>query len=283
MRVPFRRGSVVVRALVVALLVASFAEPASAQPEPEERIIGGEPADWQGEVPFMAAILYDHPEHGLGFGCGASVVSARWLLTAAHCITASDPSWGTMVVAVALPQGDSRLLELRSVAATHVHPDFEPDTYGNGRVDVALVRLRKPVHWVEPIVLADASHDHLETPGTELTVIGWGDTDPRPNWAQFQGPSDLQQVVVPVVDDDACDKAYKGLVSVETEVCAGERGADSCQGDSGGPLFGTVGEATVQVGVVSWGWGCAMPQWPGVYAEVNSPVIREFIADVASV
>lgn len=54
-------------------------------------------------------------------------------------------------------------------------------------------------------------------------------------------------------------------------LCAGianEGGKDACQGDSGGPLINTLtGE---QVGVVSWGNGCAEAAYPGIYSNVAS-------------
>ena len=62
------------------------------------------------------------------------------------------------------------------------------------------------------------------------------------------------------------------------------RGIDSCGGDSGGPLFATTSAGTeIQVGIVSYGIGCAKQRYAGVYGEVNSPTIRSFIADVAGV
>lgn len=51
--------------------------------------------------------------------------------------------------------------------------------------------------------------------------------------------------------------------------CASAAGKDSCQGDSGGPAISTVGTTKYLVGVVSWGYGCADPRYPGVYSNVS--------------
>jgi secreted trypsin-like serine protease len=60
-------------------------------------------------------------------------------------------------------------------------------------------------------------------------------------------------------------------------LCAGEEGKDSCQGDSGGGLLvydavgGDGGVASYRVaGVVSFGIGCALAQYPGVYTKVEN-------------
>ena len=66
-------------------------------------------------------------------------------------------------------------------------------------------------------------------------------------------------------------------------ICAGETGKDSCQGDSGGPVVAGSGDNARQVGIVSWGLGCAQEGYPGVYTNVANKDIRDFIRDKAGV
>jgi secreted trypsin-like serine protease len=137
------------------------------------------------------------------------------------------------------------------------------------------------VRGIKPIALAGPGDDAYETPGTMLTVIGWGNTSltGHPNY-----PDELRELQVPVVSDADCDFAYSGAVTVETQVCAGEKRVDSCQGDSGGPLFATTSSGSyVQVGIVSWGFKCGKQHFPGVYTEVNSPTVRDWIRAVSGI
>jgi secreted trypsin-like serine protease len=70
-------------------------------------------------------------------------------------------------------------------------------------------------------------------------------------------------------------------------VCAGAERLDTCVGDSGGPLFfradalrgSRIGYR--QIGITSFGLGCALAEFPGVYTEVNAPSIRSFIRSAA--
>merc|ERR1719334_917554 len=74
------------------------------------------------------------------------------------------------------------------------------------------------------------------------------------------------------------DKDYGGTGMITSNmICAKRSGKDSCQGDSGGPLVSsnggdgvTAGQNYEQVGVVSWGYGCAHPSYPGVYARTTT-------------
>ena len=83
-------------------------------------------------------------------------------------------------------------------------------------------------------------------------------------------PSALQWVAVPTVTNEQCNAAYNGIT--DSMICAGlpEGGKDSCQGDSGGPFICRDNGKAVLTGVVSFGIGCALPEYPGVYARVTA-------------
>jgi secreted trypsin-like serine protease len=98
-------------------------------------------------------------------------------------------------------------------------------------------------------------------------VTGWGATSEG-------GPQSpiLLKASVPHVPDNVCDDTYENLIPNEM-ICAGLRrgGVDTCQGDSGGPMFRRdAANQWIQVGITSFGFGCARPQTPGVYTEVST-------------
>jgi hypothetical protein len=136
-----------------------------------------------------------------------------------------------------------------------------PGYNGNGK-DWALIRLSTPVTLPTlPIAQTTAYNS-----GT-FTVAGWG--------AAVEGGSQqryLLKATVPFVNDTQCRTSYPSLIPAE-EICAGypQGGVDTCQGDSGGPMFRRdAGNNWIQVGIVSWGVGCARPNYPGVYTEVST-------------
>lgn len=86
----------------------------------------------------------------------------------------------------------------------------------------------------------------------------------------------LRAAVVPAANQNYCNTQYNGRITPRM-ICAGykEGGKDSCQGDSGGPLTIEVNGEVQLVGVVSFGRGCAEPNYPGVYARVTA--VRSWI------
>ena len=107
--------------------------------------------------------------------------------------------------------------------------------------------------------------------GDIFQVSGWGTTSEG-----GETSDDLRIVSVPYINDARCDSAYGNIGGIIGDVmfCAGEAGKDSCQGDSGGPLTFN-GQ---QIGVVSWGIGCARDGFPGVYAQIDT--LLDFINSV---
>ena len=113
--------------------------------------------------------------------------------------------------------------------------------------------------------------DAREQAGTAAVVVGWGVND-FSNPSQPLFPSELNQVSVPVVSTEICNapQSYAGLLG-EGQICAGlpQGGRDSCLGDSGGPLMIRQDGEYKQIGVVSFGRGCAEPNFYGVYTRLE--------------
>ncbi|KAJ1531502.1 hypothetical protein ONE63_000177 [Megalurothrips usitatus] len=164
--------------------------------------------------------------------------------------------------------------QLANVVWAGEHPQFDIDSMVH---DVALMQLDTPL-----TLDATARPTRLVTPGSKvtggqlLTVSGWGTL----HSGDYLVPEHLMAVMVPVVPLDVCRQVYatQSLFVDDTMLCAGVGGKDSCQGDSGGPL---VDDLQVQVGVVSWGIGCASPGYPGLYANLAHPVIHQWIVEKA--
>ena len=244
--------------LLLALAAASLPAPATA-------IVGGEDAK-KGEFPFMASIQRAGSSGSDGQICGGSVVGKRWILTAAHCTVFSKKQVQVVVGRTDLTAKGGQVLRVSRFA---VHPDYD-DT---GSSDVALWRTKKRIK-APRIALPKAADDALETAGTVLTVAGWG----VESSGGSEAPENLKKVDVSVSSDLECITNLLLGFNADTEFCASELGGASCQGDSGGPIFGNRENGkVVQVGVVSYGLGCAVPLFPGVYAELNAPSIIDWV------
>ncbi len=250
-------GSVPMRLQYYAL---SYADQTGIQPAAlNGRIVGGESADFPWQV---GLILPGYPT-AQGQFCGGSIINESWILTAAHCVDSSAPgSFRVFMGSHDLANGGS----LHEVVTIMLHPGWNSSTMEN---DIALVQLVAPVTFdgeQTAVAMGNASDEAtLAAPGTLLTVSGWGATSEGGN-----GSRTLRKVVVPVVDFGQCNSAafYNGSIKTSM-ICAGVGGQDSCQGDSGGPLVALPDSRDpVQFGVVSWGYGCARPNKPGVYTRV---------------
>jgi len=231
-----------------ALVTLTVAIPAAASPPDEVHpdVVGGTPAA-QGEFPWMVR---------LSMGCGGALYRPNIVLTAAHCVGATGSNTGiTATLGV---------VDLQSSSAIRVQSNYvyrAPGYNGNGK-DWALIRLQSSVNLPTLAIAHTTAYNN----GT-FTIVGWGATSEGGPQSRY-----LLKAQVPFVPDSTCQQSYADLIPAE-EICAGypQGGVDTCQGDSGGPMFRPDANGNwIQVGIVSWGIGCARPNFPGVYTEVST-------------
>ncbi|MDI1459904.1 serine protease [Catellatospora sp. KI3] len=252
------RALTLVLGVVVGL--AGLGSAAQARPDepPRPEIVGGTLAGAT-EFPFVVR---------LNNGCAGTLVSSRYVLTAAHCASRTGTTSSYVATIGSADLGSGRAEQVRSERVRRA-PGFTDVTRGD---DWAVIRL---AHSVDLPVVALPTGTALD--GGALTVVGWGATREGALIQQRR----LRQVQVPYVGDGTCGNVFrsKGYPFVASDmICAGDLrngGRDACQGDSGGPLLRRDGGRWVQVGIVSWGVGCGRAAYPGVYTQVS-----RFAADI---
>ena len=298
-----RRSRWFVGALLVAIVFGMFSTPASGAgipsppgpvglppvpPTPSPQIVGGSDVP-DGKYPFQTALLIESggttdPQRQF---CGGSLISSRQVLTAAHCVDFFGPGpeqlpLSELRVVVGRTVLSSTQGQRRSVTGIDVHPRWERSTFS---YDAAVITLAKPVRGIRPIQLVAPGFHALERPGRSAITSGWGNTLAQPASGGDGNtffPDRMREVTVPIVSAHECDAAmtFDGVQFLDrnTMLCAGRTGRDTCQGDSGGPLFTkTVTGRYIQIGITSWGVGCAAAGFPGVYTKLSNRDIGQFI------
>ena len=229
----------------------------------DTRIIGGDEAI-EDQYTYMVS-LADH----IGHFCGGSLIAKDVILTAAHC------RGGTYDVVIGRHDVDDNDGEVIGMKRDVPHPQYDPSTTDN---DFMLVFLDSPVSSDNYDLVTLNKDSNTPSLSEEVTVMGWGVTSENGDLSDV-----LLEVDVNVISNNECDAAegnidgyydsYNGQIT-NNMLCAREVGGgeDACQGDSGGPLVVKDSSASrdVQVGVVSWGVGCAHRKFPGVYSRISS-------------
>uniref|UniRef100_A0A3Q3WMW3 Peptidase S1 domain-containing protein n=1 Tax=Mola mola TaxID=94237 RepID=A0A3Q3WMW3_MOLML len=226
------------------------------------QIIGGDDAS-PGEWPWQVTLQLDSNHF-----CGGSLISDQWVLTAAQCrITVF---LGRHNVSGPNPNDVSRKVE-----DAVCHPDYDVFTFDN---DICLLKLSAPVNFTDyiyPVCLAAANSTFHS--GTSSWVTGWGN--------EFKSastlPDILQEVEVPVVGNNECECSYPSGIT-DNMICSGHRqgGKGICQGDGGGSLLieDRNNSVWLQIGILSFTRGCALPMIPAGYTRVSR--YQEWITDV---
>ncbi|AAZ27366.1 S1 family peptidase [Colwellia psychrerythraea] len=228
-----------------------------------QRIINGVAAK-KDDYPFITGLIASSTKEGgeISPFCGASFIGGHYILTASHCVDGSTASDIDVVV------GEHNLKDRTTgvrykVAQIYMHEDYDSVATNN---DIAILELETAITNVTPIKPLTVELESLLKTGDLLTVMGWGNLSVDDQ----SFPTVLHKVDVALFDRDKCNAAYGGGLT-EQMLCAGFElgGKDSCQGDSGGPLVINKNGEWYQAGVVSFGEGCAVAGFPGVYARVS--------------
>jgi secreted trypsin-like serine protease len=250
-------------ALLLVLATVLSVSPLGASAQDKAHVVVGGALAPDGRFPWMVR---------LSMGCGGALTAPRVVLTAAHCVGRTGPDDRIEVVAGVTDLRSATKVTARSVEVVRA-PNFRDETRGD---DWALIKLDHELD-LPTLELGRAANEK-----GPFTIVGWGQTGE----SSVRQEKRLRYASVPVIGDDTCAKAYRkiGVTLVRDEsLCAGKPGVDTCQGDSGGPLVGVSGHRWIQVGIVSWGLGCARKDYPGVYTQLSKfrPAIKKMTAKMS--
>ncbi|ODM96165.1 Trypsin-1, partial [Orchesella cincta] len=226
------------------------------------KIVGGDAVGTCNDFPHQVSVQRKSLMTG-GFShfCGGSVLDSRTIATAGHCVNGRSTTGISVVVGTHKLDSAGRDGIRRNVEKFIVH-----DQYSSRDVDydIAIIKLEREIDLANECVTPVSLPQQNQTfsPGTETFATGWGTTSEGGSTSNT-----LRVVGVPIVSDEDCKDSYGEDDITNRMICAGikEGGKDSCQGDSGGPL---VSKNNMLVGITSWGYGCARPQFYGVYTRV---------------
>lgn len=227
-----------------------------------DEIVGGttttiDKAPWQVAITSLSGFQF----------CGGSILNANWVMTAQHCVSngSSDMRVVAGITRISLQSSG----QIRTINAVARFPGFADPTTGK---DISLLHLATPLDLsginakAIPVVTATDVSNGATNPGVLAMVTGWGTT------SEGGSASDVLRTVDVPIQSNATASSEYGFTISSDQLPAGltSGGKDSCQGDSGGPITVSVGGVRKLAGAVSWGNGCAEPNFVGLYARASS-------------
>ncbi|XP_046459165.1 trypsin-like [Daphnia pulex] len=268
---------------------------------PSVSVVGGTPAA-AGEFPYLAGLKL-----GSSF-CGGILISPVHVLTAGHCLygkSQTSASTFTVRLNTLAYDGSTAGIVTTGVKKFIIHPNYNPNTFEN---DLGLLVLNQAVTNVSTISfpsLATATTTTTKPATTKVTtpfcsctcappttkskvsqqvkttkkpstvqalsgyanmsavIAGWGST-----YSGGRVSQKLLKANVTIQDNSVCTRQYGSEFNGNAMLCASAPGKDTCQGDSGGPIIVN----GILVGTTSWGYGCANPNYAGIYTRITTYV-----------
>merc|ERR1712168_12399 len=240
----------------VLLLLAAVLVPALSARLPY--IVNGDDVDYAGKYPWQASL-----QSGTFHICGASLVSSRWLVTAAHCVGSSVSSYRIVLGAHDIKtykQGQPKVYYASRIVKHEGYKGSGGYSYPN---DIAMIQLKSN---------ADTSSQYISTielpyknenfEKATCVISGWG---------RLQGggssPNILQETSTNVQSVSFCSskvgRNYHG-----SHLCTYRQGIGACNGDSGGPLSCYKDGRWKLAGAASFVYGSCSVYAPTVYTNV---------------
>ena len=234
-------------------------------PPVEDKIVGGSNAAIE-DYPWQISLRINTGT-SLSHTCGGSVINEEWVVTAAHCVR-NYSAGQLLVIAGTSDVNDVEAGHQYRIAEIIVHEDYVYSG-GGASYDIALLRMANrfdfstpSIQPIQTINRADVAMG-LADPGVMAIISGWGRL-----YSDGPGPDTLQAAMVPIHAVEQTNFAPSDIAP--DMLLAGTDSTSGCQGDSGGPLVVPDLEGGYKLaGSTSWGRGCAMPGYPGVYARTS--------------
>jgi len=237
------------------------------------RIVGGSEAVAH-EFPWMVLLRVTMKKKRL-FGdkhvenvCGGTIISRDYIMTAGHCVCQDSMAVAPDMVKVFTGLHKASQGDMADVERVDVHYLFSMKTM---LYDIALLKLKSPLTFSDKVGPICSPHDmHPLADKEKVMAIGWGKLKDS---SDERVSETLQKVSLNLHATSSCKAKYEGRtekqISMVYSLCTlNKDGRDACSGDSGGPLVYKKNGKYVQVGITSWGKGCADPRYPGVWTNV---------------
>ena len=241
---------------------------------PTDRVVGGSQANVQ--QPWFGLTMTANNGSYYRGPCGATLISRRWAVTAAHCLSNNrkndmiDRIDAIYVGAYSPWQADrfgngngGKPYEIIRIKSWHEHPYHMPGPASQH--DIALLELERDVSYNFPgfyhMNLPCPNFQAYLQPYQDATIYGFGDTS-------YGGSNSkvIKQANVRYEPWNSCHSKMRKWGLSPDMICFGGDGyTDACSGDSGGPVIAR----NTLAGVTSWGYRCAAPGYPGVYSNVE--------------
>nr|XP_004458163.3 serine protease 38 [Dasypus novemcinctus] len=225
------------------------------------KVLGGLPAP-EMKWPWQVSVHYG------GFHtCGGSILNEYWILSAAHCFSKDKTKEAfDMYVGLVNLEAATKHTQWFEVNKVILHPSYT--LYHPVGGDIALVQLKTPIVFSNAVLPVCLAPPDLILRNLTCWSTGWGMISRKGETSEL-----LQEAQLPLVPVTLCRLLYGGSSDIMPDMlCAGQlfNGLKTvCEGDSGGPLVCKLNQIWMQIGVVSWGRGCANPMFPAVYARVS--------------